>query len=465
MVIANDLRYLCRIASKHDINGTYGTHLAILDYANNGLACGFGIGNTCPTVSRHKGDRFTIGHRQGGRSVTGICTDLWAYSIIDYEEALRRAEYYRYDLEETKKSLENETFKVPAGLYKFRHFHNIDRDADKVLFAEFKRVGPAWPFEDGFVTRDKNFTVHITQAVQDQVKAWPTLYHSRGDWIYQCARVIQSSMRGCVPDRDWHPNGHRNDFVMGSGVESLPILEIPHFRFLFHWDIQYSVIAATVSRKSDLFGGDVPLNESYAIAAGRVLESTVSFGMPTRHNTDTEIPDWEADKGGRVKIPNPHYDTYNISDVREQMHKAAQLWYGLIDRYPHVAIESPVFAKWMEDREAVIKWIDEFNLGPEKFDRAAWQVQVDANHKQRQRNLRVKWMQIPGTQVQSIETQALGVVEGLNTDAIVNVLWDGDVKSTPEFLKDLELGPESLSKKEAADKKNIEDILGSLKQP
>lgn len=464
MVIANDLRYLCRIGDNSDINSTYGTHRAILNYAKSGLACGFGVGNTCPTVAKHKGGRFTIGRRQGGRRVTGICTDLWAYSIMDYEEALRRVAYYEFDLESTRKSLDSEVVKVPAGLYRFRHYHGQDRDASKILFAEFERIGPATEPDD-WIGRDKNFQAHISQVVQHQADRWPTLYGRSQNSPEQFAPVVHSQFRGCVPDRDWHPNGHRNDF-MRDELDSYPILDIPHFRFQFSWSVRRSIIDTAVSRNDELFGGDTPLNESYAIAAGRVLESVISFGLPTRHNTETEISDWEADRSGRVKIPNPHYDTYNTSEVREEMHKAASLWHGLIERYPHVATESPIFAAWMENREAVSKWIDAFDLGPTKFDRAAWNLKKEAEQKVYLRVADVHWMKKSGTSVQRISTGAVGVSQGSNKDkpdTHVDVLWDRESHIVAEeLLDDLQLSPDGIAAKTEAQKKMAEEMKALL---
>ena len=333
VLITDDLRELCRIADERDINTRWGTHLAILDYAACGLVVGFGIGNTCPTVARHKGGKYTIGHRQGGRRVTGICTDLWAYSIMDYAEAEKRAAYYGLDFAKLVSSVT--VAKIPAGLYQFRHFHDVDRDANKVLFATFECIGPAVESED-WTAKDAAFQVHFTQAVQLSAARWPTLYAEDPAWDRQCASVAQSIFRGCIPDRDWHRNGFRNDYRMNE-VAQVPIKDIPHFRFQMSWDLEHSSIETTVSGNDAMFGGDIPLNESFAIAAGRVLESAISFGLP--------------------------YVTYRtVEHQRQTLMEAVDLWYGLVKRYPHVAQESPVFAAWMEDRAAVERWVGALDL-------------------------------------------------------------------------------------------------------
>lgn len=413
IILDDDLRYLCRIANEDDINSNWGTHQAILSYANNGLALGFGIGNSSPTVARQKGGKYTIGHRQGGKKIASICTDLWAYSIIDYEEAERRAAYYGIDLKEAISNWSVTIQKIPAGLYHFKHFHGVDRDAAKVLFATFERVGDALPPDD-WCAKDKAFQVHITQAVQHQVKSWPTLYGGSRDWVGQCLAVISSEFRGCVPHRDWHRNGHRNSYLR-SDIEGLPLKEIPHFRFQGSWEIDRSVIDTAVSRNDELFGGDIPFNESYAIAAGRILESTISFGLQPRHITDDK---------------SPRYDEYTVPEVRASMHKAANLWHGLVKRYPHVAEENPEFHAWMQDEEAVALWIDSYDLGPLKFDREAHKRAQEEEAVRSKRETALTQMQKPGTGVQYIhDTAQIGV-----TIEVPEVQSGAALRQSPGFV-------------------------------
>ncbi len=335
ILVDDDLRYLCRIPSRGDVNTVLGTQKAILNYADSGLALGFGIGNSSPTVAKQKGARYTIGHRQGGRKVAHVCTDLWAYSIMDAEEAKRRAEYYNADLRE------HTLVNVQPGLYRFRHYHKVAQNQPRVLFAEFERVGDAQPVED-WTAKMRGFAVHITQAVQHRALQRNLTGLS---WEDQCQYVFLQEFAGAIPDRDWHENGHRNNYLPKE-IQDLPIREIPHFRSTGHWDLDSCAIETCVSRQDPLFGGDIPFNDSYAVAAGRVLESTISFGLITR--LDYRTNEW------------------NTAHVRQMMFRAANLWYGLIERYPHVAKENSEFAAWMEDRDAVQAWIEHFDLSNTK---------------------------------------------------------------------------------------------------
>lgn len=443
VIVANDLRRLCRIASERGLDTTRSTHLLILDYAREGLALGFGIGNTSPHVFRMADGSFEIGKKmqriwwvpegtegavreptykgcedeselrwyvtwqpadrtgefdkygdewidalpEGCEEVASVCTDLWAYCLLDLEEAKRRAVYYGHDLQTFDISIVD----MEPGTYLFRHFHGADRDSPNVTFATFERVGDATEPED-WCAKDAAFTVDITQAVQHSVEHRPLLYGGGRDWAQQCYSVISSIFRGCVPERDWHRNGHRNDYLRAD-IESLPIKELPRFRFQGHWDIGQSVIDTTVSRNDKMFGGDILFNDSFAIAAGHVLESAISFGLPTRHDTNKTYP-----KDGE-EIPNPKYDTFNVKGMRVEMRKAVKLWEGLIERYPHVAEALPDFATWVKSARHVNRWIKHFDLGPKKFDRAAHEAEEAEREAIRVRYLDVEAMQKPGCQV------------------------------------------------------------------
>ena len=485
VIIDDDLRYLCKISAHRSINTRLGTHLQILDYANEGLAIGFGVGNSSPHVYRTGEGTYEIGRKMKGlwwvdegtpgaieeqacedgdeprrwyvherpeggdeypddvaddlsdgvTDLCSVCTDLWAYSIIDLEEAKRRADYYGIDLDKHTENWSVNIVDIEPGTYKFRHFHTVDSDGDSYTNATFERIGEATEPVD-WCALDAAFNVHITQAVQAKAKAkaWQNIYTGNSaEWARQCASVISSELRGGLPDRDWHKNGFRMEYLRAD-IEKLEIREIPSFHFQYHWEIGRTFIETTVTRKDAIFSGDVFFNSSYAIAAGLVLESTISYGLPTHVDTNKKIYDHEAKR----EIPNPHYDQYNVAEVRKQMHKAAKLWKGLIERYPHVAEVLSDFAAWMADDKAVKLWINNFDLGPVVFNRVAQKAKEEADQLAGEARRCMYWM----VNNAGVEVTSLDGMVGLTTDDEakpdhVNVVFGGDVVEMP--LKDLTL--------------------------
>lgn len=325
VIITDDLRALCRIFDEDDINTHPGVHRTILHYATNGLALGYGIGNSCPTVFCQGDGKYAIGRGLAGQEVASISTNLWAYSIMDYEDALKRAAHYKVRLPKTLSVVE-----IPAGSYLFRHFHGVDHGVAEVMFATFERVGPAEEPVD-WVAKDCAAQMHFTQDVALSAIRWPTLYGDNETFDFRCASVCLSVFRSA----SWHQNGFPIRHPMGD-VEKTPTQDIPHFLFQYSWWLKNTQIPATLQ---DVGSGCV-FNESYAIVVGRILESLISYGVPMEYDVSSEA-------------------------ALEEMRLAVDLWYKLVEKYPHVAQESAVFAGWMEDRQAVDLWVSTFNL-PEK---------------------------------------------------------------------------------------------------
>lgn len=367
-----------------DINRVWGQHLRFLAHARHGEILGQ-VGNTCPTILKLSDGHFQIGSFRrpvwcvedengketwvdecpedrtdkydnygddteealpdGAEEVGSICTDVWAYGIMDYDEAKRRAEHFGIDFEEVCAQWTFNVIDVKPGTYRFRHYNRVGRDAHTVVMGEFEWVGEATEPVD-WINMWKNFQVTAGQAVQIISRKWPTLYSDPDeDWTHACAGVMGSSLRGCVPSRDWNRNGFRNDFLP-EDVEGVEDRELPRFRFQRSWDIGRSMIDTAVSRNDELFGGDAPLNPSHAKAALRILESAISFGLPTRLDY----------KEG----------TYNVKATRGEMRKAVKLFHGLLERYPDAGEGMEDFVAWMRNKAAVNRWVKNFDLGPER---------------------------------------------------------------------------------------------------
>ncbi len=439
IIVDDDLRYLCLIAGyERDVNTIWGTHLSILDYAECGLTVGLGIGNSSPNVYRMAAGNYAIGKRmkrvwqvpkvegepppqnlllddeedpdddfwwvdvqpadrtgkydasgddwiedlpKGCTQVASVCTDLRAYSIIDLDEAKRRAAYYGVDLDEATSNWSVHIIDIEPGKYRFRHFHAANSDDTNVTNATFERICDSKGCED-WIARDKAFDVDVTQAVQHQMVRRPNLYGACA-WYSACVRVLFSEFRSCVPDRDWHRNGFRNAYLQ-SDTEQIPIKVLPRFRSKEWWELGDDTILSMgcTGKKNSMFGGKVTFNRSYAIAAGHILESVISFGLTTHHDTDN--------------------DTFDVEAKREDMRKAGTLWKALIKRYPHVAEALPTFAKWMENKEAVTRWIQHFDLGPQVYDRAKADRKSKESMAEFRRTYNEKLMVKPGCQVKVI---------------------------------------------------------------
>jgi len=183
-----------------------------------------------------------------------------------------------------------------------------------------------------------------------------------------------------------------------------------------------------------------PLNRSYAIGVGRLLESMISFGIRTRQDTNATYR-----KDGE-EFPNPKYDTFNVVECRMTMVKAIGWWASLIDLYPHVAEAMPEFTAWMEDEKAVARWVANFDLGPEKFDRAADTAKMKADEAKRQARHVLQWIaNKPGiTVVYQGETVTVAEQEG--SPDHVFVIIDGEDVEVP--LTDLTLSAEAKAERD-----------------
>jgi len=102
-------------------NSAKGVAQVIEAFAEQGCAFGY-VGNSCPRLYPDGEGRYIIAspgydeetdeYTSPGIEMAWICTDLWAYSIADYEDWLRKGGNARpYDT----------IVEIPAGVYKFTH--------------------------------------------------------------------------------------------------------------------------------------------------------------------------------------------------------------------------------------------------------------------------------------------------------------------------------------------------------
>jgi len=180
LVIANDLRDLfeneyeeedlrpCSRGFGFNLNSDMGCRQVFEAYGKLGMAHGF-VGNTCPGVYRINEDALTISRIKydedlndeddplPGERVAGICTDLWWYSIVDYDDYVRRTG--------EKPNEWCSIVEVKPGTYRVTHrYHLLDRDANTTdHYAIIERIGAD--------TGLKEIREREIESVEDVIKA------------------------------------------------------------------------------------------------------------------------------------------------------------------------------------------------------------------------------------------------------------------------------------------------------
>ena len=144
LVFANDLRDFYEWAPDFDINSLKGQMKSAMFYGDQGL--GFGhIGNSCPSIfqdgrSIHIGnpgyndDMDEVIDPIPGERVGGVATDVWSFSVADYDDLSERG----WDSECYP------TIKTKPGKYRLTIYPHVNREKydhkTKELFATIKRV-------------------------------------------------------------------------------------------------------------------------------------------------------------------------------------------------------------------------------------------------------------------------------------------------------------------------------------
>lgn len=141
MVVANDLRRLFdedeTIRNSVDWNSEVGMNEYVKLWAKNKLAHAF-VGNTCPRLIKLNDDAYTIGNvpidftedEVIGDTVANITTDLWWYSICDYDEFTKRS------AGKSRKYYES-VVDVKPGTYKFYHQYHLVNNVNVDSFVNY----------------------------------------------------------------------------------------------------------------------------------------------------------------------------------------------------------------------------------------------------------------------------------------------------------------------------------------
>lgn len=373
LVVDDDLRNWFPLAEdgNYDINTAAGTRKCSQLYADVGLAHGF-VGNTCPGIYKKKDGTYKIASQPydeywdsktgemvpntnlpewDGESVGTICTDLWWYSICDYEEFERRIAKYGLNGYESIESSFT-VIDVKPGVYRFQHHDGWNDDTGKeVLYAEFEWVREPGPVTDFLTKYSECSEVNPHAYVQQKAKTWPTLYGKVKDaygpneqiipweemtekdrqqaWL-RVANQIFFTIGGGI---EWHENGWPAEKVQ----EGIADIEPPNFRFQGSW--------YPFSKGYGGLFGSVKLSPSFAKYAMRCLESIVSFG--------TNVHDGEKCR--------------DVTQVRERMLVAVEKYRELMKLYPEAG--DPDYVWWFSQPGRAETWVENFMLGPKYTDK------------------------------------------------------------------------------------------------
>lgn len=269
IVVANDLRGAFPITGSYYVNYTINEMRTTLAYAKLGMAHGF-VGNTCPAFQA-KGDQnfyITNGNPiKGLRTKCRICTDLWWYSLCDFDELARRKP-------EWIKSEDLDIVKCRPGVYKITHqYHTIRANRDKGVYATIEWIREPDPVVDlQKIEREKNLTAG--QVIADGLARYPERTKSKTDAILRKADHILCTIGNGY---DFHPNGW---FGSNPDLQSdSPSVKIPRFHGKRRWYplCDYSAIAGAAGLGDKK--AHYTLNESFANLAFNIVACMLIYGM------------------------------------------------------------------------------------------------------------------------------------------------------------------------------------------
>lgn len=431
IVMDDDLRQWFPTDAEFDINKTLGIHLQILDYAKAGFACGF-VGNSCPAVFK-TGDKFTVGnwldeiHKPGsdpddydyienpdecpwGEKVGSICTDLWWYSIADYDDFKRRFAHYTPDgnFEEWFKHWTHHVADVKPGVYRFTHYTEVDRDAGTVVYCEFEWVREPDPVKD-LMGEDAAKDYTAVECLIQNCLDWPTLYFpqsgddydDRKSWeqltlpqkVAALARAADQNMCTISSGTKWHENGfprtslseeatrYAREFAEETGYEFgvvPPLTDVSWMAapreeldeewrdFLddrekdWHWypiSAGYGGFCLGAGVGSNYFrlkkGYHLPLNRSHVLLALNIAQNMIRFPEKPQLND-------------RVYPPR-----FMLDATRDRMKLALKVYRAYRKLYPDLVMDETFDAWAMKGRRAD-KYIKDYDLGPEHPPKERW---------------------------------------------------------------------------------------------
>jgi len=359
IVVGNDLRRWFPFPDgdgEFDLNSFVGMRAVATRYADIGMSHAY-VGNTCPSVFRTSSGAYKIANKRAeerwdeekkeyvpcsampefdGEELANICTDLWWYSICDFDEFARRTEKFGGSLDDIYNAV---VVTVKPGVYRFKHDDDAGsgkyNSCKETIHATFDWVREPDPIKD-YLSEYEQAKVNAHAYVQGRVQAWPTLYGSGSDtWSGMTEEQRLNSWQNVAnhifctigSGTGWHEKG----FPASAIDPSIPDIEPPSFRRQYSW-YPFS------KDYSGLF--TVPLLEpSFAKLAFRVLESIISFGMK----------------------PHSNWHSREVQQVRNRMLQAVNRYRELSHDYPELA--DPDYVSWLSEDGRAEAWVARFDLG------------------------------------------------------------------------------------------------------
>lgn len=145
IIVTDDLRPFYN-GFDHDHFASYNSALGQAQVVESmaKLGCAFGpVGNSCPGLYKERRrDHYIIASGMSSRrkELAGIITDLWAYSIADFEDWKSKGG------DPDKMGWTESVVEIRPGTYRFTHHtgeRGFNHDASKVIFAHIERIGDA----------------------------------------------------------------------------------------------------------------------------------------------------------------------------------------------------------------------------------------------------------------------------------------------------------------------------------
>lgn len=278
MVVSDRLRGF-RVLGDYNVNTLMGRIKQTRGMEKIGCAHAF-VGDSYPSVYKAGLDRYVIGNPGYSKRVLGeklfeVSTELWWYSIADYDEYFRRNVMIDPDVE---------TIEVKPGVYRFtHHVYSLDFQDDlesekPTIYADIEWVRPPDEIKD-FRTEYLGLNFTASQIIHRSMDEYPDLHHGP-DAVQGVADDIFCVIGG---GGTWHENG----FILydPDTPANEPEVEIPVFDKRYQWYPlcdEYSALSLAAK-------GKINLNPSFAALAKNILRCMLEYGVEPFSKGD-EVP-------------------------------------------------------------------------------------------------------------------------------------------------------------------------------